>query len=173
MDLRELNELVRAEMGRTGLTKLPFRSYRELAASIGSSLSVGGALENALAGAYARDARSAITALIRVRMDKILAAVRGGKVPRNLLVEERRLVNALSYLEPLMPRSDYNGRVRIVSFGVQFLRIRTSNGNQVGPFRPGDLAVIPMEDAEDLMERKIVSVLFRKEKSFKGRTWKE
>ncbi len=102
--MRELNELVRAEMGRTGgLAKLPFRSYRELAASIGSSLSVGGgALENALAGgAYSRDARSAITALIRVRMDKILAAVRGGgKVPRNLLAEERRLVNALSYLEP-------------------------------------------------------------------------
>ncbi len=75
----------------------------------------------------------------------------------------------------MMPRSDYNGRVRIVSFGgVQFLRIRTSNGNQIGPFRPGgDLAVIPMEDAEDLMERKIVSVLFRKEKSFKGRTWTE
>ncbi|MGC8597896.1 MAG: hypothetical protein ACP5NY_08320 [Thermocladium sp.] len=168
MNLRELNDLIKAEMGRESLVKLPFKSYRELAASIGSSLRVGGALENALSGVYSSDAKSAIIALIRIRMEKILAAVRSGSTPKNLLVEEKRILNSLSYLEPLLPRSDYNGRVRIVSFGIQFLRIRTSNGNEMGPFRKGDVAVLPVEDAEDLMMRKIVSIIYRKEKVLKG-----
>jgi len=155
-------------MGRESLVKLPFKSYRELAAAIGGSLRVGGALENALSGVYSSDAKSAIIALIRIRMEKILAAVRSGSTPKNLLAEEKRILNSLSYLEPLLPRSDYNGRVRIVSFGIQFLRIRTSNGNEMGPFRKGDVAVLPVEDAEDLMIRKIVSIIYRKEKVLKG-----
>lgn len=173
MDIIKLRELLERELASAELEPLDEEFYKEFDSLIKalefkaeSSRERGEGIEEKLSLAELKIAKELITEIVRVRLHKLVdLAVKG--VPYSLPEDERKIFNILvSFIgrEPLnVPQEEQpverKVEVEIAPIRRAYLlemdipRVMDENLNSYGPFKKGDLVVLPDDIAAILLKR--------------------
>jgi DNA replication factor GINS len=144
-----------AEINSRLLADPPFSSYAEVAEEFIRELEKT-PLPQTLLDKVKEQLVSTLLAIIEVRMRKIVWELGQGRVPGRMTAEEDRLVRPLLKIQQAGPQKRRAHDYVLVQFLMPHPAIVTEDFIQVGPFAKGDLAKLPLRDAKDLEERKIV-----------------
>jgi len=108
-------------------------------------------------------ARHRVESIMQIRERKILSFtlsfVRSGAIPENLMLEERELFNNIvKNLQDYQKKrsvvmSGEKVRLRAVAFIQEIPRFVGIDMGQYGPYKPGDIATIPEDNAKVLVDR--------------------
>jgi hypothetical protein len=144
-----------AEINSRFLADPPFNSYAEVAEEFVKELE-NNPLPQSLLDKVKEQMVSMLLTLIEIRMRKILWELSQGRVPAKMTAEEDRLVRPLVKIQQAGSQRRRVQDYVFVQFLVSHPAIITEDFVQIGPFSKGDLAKLPVRDAKDLEERKIV-----------------
>ncbi len=110
-----------------------------------------------------------LKSLLEVRFRKILAAVLKGEEPENLTPFEKRVFHSLQrtideYMDSIdmmarqlrMTFMETDSKYDVVSFLQPVGRFVGEDLKSYGPFKQGDIAILPVENARSLAKRSIV-----------------
>jgi len=144
-----------AEINSRLLADPPFSSYAEVAEEFIRELEKT-PLPQTLLDKVKEQLVSILLTIIEIRMRKIVWELGQGRVPGRMTAEEDRLVRPLVKIQQAGPQKRRAHDYVLVQFLMPHPAIVTEDFIQVGPFAKGDLAKLPLRDAKDLEERKIV-----------------
>ncbi|MCC6032189.1 MAG: DNA replication initiation complex subunit [Pyrobaculum sp.] len=153
--IEKLRLWLAAEINSRLLADPPFSSYAEVAEEFIRELEKT-PLPQTLLDKVKEQLVSTLLAIIEVRMRKIVWELGQGRVPGRMTAEEDRLVRPLLKIQQAGPQKRRAHDYVLVQFLMPHPAIVTEDFIQVGPFAKGDLAKLPLRDAKDLEERKIV-----------------
>jgi DNA replication factor GINS len=153
--IEKLRLWLAAEINSRLLADPPFSSYAEVAEEFIRELEKT-PLPQTLLDKVKEQLVSTLLAIIEVRMRKIVWELGQGRVPGRMTAEEDRLVRPLLKIQQAGPQKRRAHDYVLVQFLMPHPAIVTEDFVQVGPFAKGDLAKLPLRDAKDLEERKIV-----------------
>jgi DNA replication factor GINS len=153
--IEKLRLWLAAEINSRLLADPPFSSYAEVAEEFIRELEKT-PLPQTLLDKVKEQLVSTLLTIIEVRMRKIVWELGQGRVPGRMTAEEDRLVRPLLKIQQAGPQKRRAHDYVLVQFLMPHPAIVTEDFIQVGPFAKGDLAKLPLRDAKDLEERKIV-----------------
>jgi DNA replication factor GINS len=153
--IEKLRLWLAAEINSRLLADPPFSSYAEVAEEFIRELEKT-PLPQTLLDKVKEQLVSTLLTIIEVRMRKIVWELGQGRVPGRMTAEEDRLVRPLLKIQQAGPQKRRAHDYVLVQFLMSHPAIVTEDFVQVGPFAKGDLAKLPLRDAKDLEERKIV-----------------
>ncbi len=153
--IEKLRLWLEAEINSRLLADPPFSSYAEIAEEFMRKLEEA-PLPQALLDKIKEQIVSILLAIIEIRISKIIWELSQGRVPSRMTAEEDRLVRPLVKIQQAGPQKRRAHDYVLVQFLMPHPAIVTEDFVQVGPFAKGDLAKLPLRDAKDLEERKIV-----------------
>jgi DNA replication factor GINS len=153
--IEKLRLWLAAEINSRLLADPPFSSYAEVAEEFIRELEKT-PLPQTLLDKVKEQLVSTLLAIIEVRMRKIVWELGQGRVPGRMTAEEDRLVRPLLKIQQAGPQKRRAHDYVLVQFLMPHPAIVTEDFIQVGPFAKGDLAKLPLRDAKDLEERRIV-----------------
>jgi DNA replication factor GINS len=153
--IEKLRLWLAAEINSRLLADPPFSSYAEVAEEFIRELEKT-PLPQTLLDKVKEQLVSTLLTIIEVRMRKIVWELGQGRVPGRMTAEEDRLVRPLLKIQQAGPQKRRAHDYVLVQFLMPHPAIVTEDFIQVGPFAKGDLAKLPLRDAQDLEERKIV-----------------
>ncbi len=153
--IEKLRLWLAAEINARLLADPPFSSYAEVAEEFIRELEKT-PLPQTLLDKVKEQLVSTLLTIIEVRMRKIVWELGQGRVPGRMTAEEDRLVRPLLKIQQAGPQKRRAHDYVLVQFLMPHPAIVTEDFIQVGPFAKGDLAKLPLRDAKDLEERKIV-----------------
>ncbi len=153
--IEKLRLWLAAEINSRLLADPPFSSYAEVAEEFIRELEKT-PLPQTLLDKVKEQLVSTLLTIIEVRMRKIVWELGQGRVPGRMTAEEDRLVRPLLKIQQAGPQKRRAHDYVLVQFLMPHPAIVTEDFVQVGPFAKGDLAKLPLRDAKDLEERKIV-----------------
>ncbi|MCI4447744.1 MAG: DNA replication complex GINS family protein [Pyrobaculum sp.] len=153
--IEKLRLWLAAEINSRLLADPPFSSYAEVAEEFIRELEKT-PLPQTLLDKVKEQLVSILLTIIEIRMRKIVWELGQGRVPGRMTAEEDRLVRPLVKIQQAGPQRRRAHDYVLVQFLMPHPAIVTEDFIQVGPFAKGDLAKLPLRDAKDLEERKIV-----------------